>query len=317
MSASPTTRNRFKKPEVGAELNTWGDAINDGVISLSDDSLDGWVTISSGGATTLSSNNYTADQSRMRLINYTAATAGVLTIPAVQKWYLVRAVAANVEITNGGTSVTVLAGDTAIVATDGSAVYKIQSNDFNSRNIVNVLDPISNQHAATKKYVDDTAFASQSGSFPGQTGNAGKVLGTDGTNPEWVARLPTQSAGTNRKFLQSTGVDQAEAWEYAIEPATEVSSNVTAVNGKRYKCNTTAGSFTVTAPASPAVGDRFIVFDGGNTVAGGGFSTNKLTVARNGSTFNGSSDDLELTAKGLSVSFECIAANQWWVSNGN
>ena len=177
MPASPTTRNRFKKPEVGAELNTWGEALNTSVIDLVDSAIDGWVTISSGGATTLTSTNYVADQSRMRLINYTAATAGVLTIPSVQKWYLVRAPSANVEITNGGTSVTVLAGDTAIVATDGSTVYKVQTNDFNSRKLTNVQDPTSDQHAATKKYVDDEILASVLyGTLPGLTGDALKFL---------------------------------------------------------------------------------------------------------------------------------------------
>ena len=206
MPASPTTRNRFKKPEVGAELNTWGDALNTSVIDLVDSAIDGWVTISSGGATTLTSTNYAADQSRMRLINYTAATAGVLTIPAVQKWYLVRAPSANVEITAGGTSVTVLAGDTSIVATDGSAVYKIQTNDFNSRNIANVLDPTLAQHAATKKYVDDTAFAGMSGTFPGQTGNAGKFLGTDGTTPAWSSPFPSQT-GNAGEVLSTDGTN--------------------------------------------------------------------------------------------------------------
>lgn len=316
MPASPTTRNRFKKPEVGAELNTWGDALNTGVIDLVDAAIDGVVTISAGGATTLTTVNYTTDQARQRILNYTAATAGVITIPAVQKWYIVRSATAEVEITAGGTSATVGAGESAAVMCDGSAVYKIVSTDFNDARLTSVGQPTTNNDAATKLYVDSVAFATEAGSFPGQTGNAGKVLGTNATNALWVARLPDQ-AGKAGQYLKSTGTDQAEVWDTPIEPQTAISSNTTAVSGNRYKCNTTAGSFTLTAPASPAVGDRFIAFDGGNTASAGGFSTNKLTVARNGSTFNGSSDDIEMTTKGLSLAFECVAANQWWVSNGN
>lgn len=316
MPASPTTRNRLKKPEVGAELNTWGDALNTSVIALVDDLADGWVTISSGGATTLSSTNYIADQARMRLINYTATTAGVLTIPSVQKWYLVRAPSANVEITNGGTSVTVLAGDTAIVATDGSTVYKFQTNDFNSRNITNVLDPTSNQHAATKKYVDDTAFATQSGSYPAQTGNAGKVLGTDGTNPGWVARLPTQSAGTTGKYLKSLGADTTETWEYPDRPASKKTANYTAVAGDNLPCGTSAGAFTVTLPASPQVGDPPIrVWDADASPTFGGFATYALTVARNGNTIRGLSENCIVTTKGAAITFEWLGTT-WDVKLG-
>lgn len=283
MPASPTTRNRFKKPEVGAELNTWGEALNTSVIDLVDSAIDGWVTISAGGATTLTSNNYLADQSRMRLINYTAATAGVLTIPSVQKWYLVRSVSANVQITNGGASVTVLAGDTSIVATDGSTVYKVQSNDFNSRNIVNVLDPTSDQHAATKFYVDSVAFAASSGSFPGQTGNAGRVLFTNGTNPYWAPTVPVPERKT---------------------------SSFTAVNGVRYECDTSGGSFTATLPASPTEGMYVQIYDGGTSGSSSGWATNKMTFARNGSTINGDTQDVECTTGGASLAFEYV--NSTW-----
>ena len=303
MPASPTTRNRFKKPEVGAELNTWGEALNTSVIDLVDAAIDGWVTISTGGATTLTSNNYLADQSRMRLINYTAATAGVVTIPSVQKWYLVRSVSANVQITNGGTSVTVLAGDTSIVATDGSTVYKVQSNDFNNRNIVNLLDPTSDQHAATKLYVDSVAFAASSGSFPGQTGNAGRVLGTNATNPLWVNRLPDQASKSGR-FLKSTGTDQAEAWDWPIPPLIRKTGAYTAVARERIEANTTGGAFTITLPATPTEGDWVYICDAGASPSANGFGANALTVARNGSTIGGLSEDLTVTAKGAAFTLE-------------
>jgi hypothetical protein len=309
MPASPTTRNRFKKPEVGAELNTWGDALNTSVIALVDDAIDGWTTINTGGATTLSSTNYVADQSRMRLINYTAVTAGVITIPAVQKWYLVRAPSAAVEITNGGTSVTVRAGDTSLVATDGSVVYKIQTNDFNSRNLTNVLDPTSDQHAATKKYVDDAILAAAlNGTLPGLIGNALKVLRVkaDETGPEWSTKLPAQSSGTAGYYLKSTGTEDAEAWDQPIRTASRKTANYTAVAGDRLECDTTGGAFTVTLPATPAAGDRVIIWDGGNSSTTAGFAGNTLTVARNGSTIAGEASDMTITTKGLAITFEYV-----------
>lgn len=59
------------------------------------------------------------------------------------------------------------------------------------------------------------AIAVQAGgvSLPSQTGNSGKVLGTDGTNTSWVTQsggsLPTQT-GQNGKFLTTDG--SAASW---------------------------------------------------------------------------------------------------------
>lgn len=46
----------------------------------------------------------------------------------------------------------------------------------------NLTAPVANTDAATKLYVDNTAFSS---ALPGQAGNAGKFITTDGTNASW------------------------------------------------------------------------------------------------------------------------------------
>lgn len=61
----------------------------------------------------------------------------------------------------------------------------------------------------------------------------------------------------------------------------------TAVAGDRLLCNTAGGAFTVTLPATPATGTEVEIADGG-----GAFATNQLTVARNGSTIMGLSENL-------------------------
>ena len=58
-------------------------------------------------------------------------------------------------------------------------------------------------------------------------------------------------------------------------------SNYTAVSGDKIIGDTTAGTFTVTLPASPTTGNSIIVADGGN------WSMTNLTIARNGSTIEG------------------------------
>lgn len=65
-------------------------------------------------------------------------------------------------------------------------------------------------------------------------------------------------------------------------------SNYTAVNGDRLLCDTSAGTFIVTLPATPVNGSTVTIYDKAN------FTTNPLTVARNGSTIEGIADDFSL-----------------------
>ena len=70
-------------------------------------------------------------------------------------------------------------------------------------------------------------------------------------------------------------------WVYA-------NSNTTALVGSQIIANTLGGSFTVTLPANPTLGDTVSIIDGGN------WKTNNLFVGRNGSTIEGYSEDLAL-----------------------
>ncbi len=54
---------------------------------------------------------------------------------------------------------------------------------------------------ATTAFVFNAALTS---TLPGQTGNAGKFLQTDGTNASWQLTLPAQ-AGNSGKFLTTNG----------------------------------------------------------------------------------------------------------------
>ena len=73
-------------------------------------------------------------------------------------------------------------------------------------------------------------------------------------------------------------------------------ANYTAVNKDGVLADTSGGAFTVTLPASPATGTEVIVAD-----AGGSWSTNNLTVARNGSTIEGVAEDLVCNLNNVSV----------------
>lgn len=78
---------------------------------------------------------------------------------------------------------------------------------------------------------------------------------------------------------------------------TRKTSNYTAVNGDAIIADTTAGSFTITLPASPSLGASVIIADGND------WSQNNLTVNRNGSLIEDLAQDLVLDLRGVKVEF--------------
>ena len=74
-------------------------------------------------------------------------------------------------------------------------------------------------------------------------------------------------------------------------------ANYTALNLDAIIADTSGGAFTITLPATPAAGDTVIISDGDN------FSTNNLTVARNGSTIEGIADDFVLDIQHVKIDF--------------
>ena len=71
---------------------------------------------------------------------------------------------------------------------------------------------------------------------------------------------------------------------------TNADNGYTASDGDRLFCDTSGGAFSVSLPANPGTGDQVRFMD-----KGGNFSTNALTVARNGNNILSTADDLEST----------------------
>lgn len=125
MPSTATTRNRLEKQATGENTNTWGSKLNATAFDLIDTALDGRTNFTLSGSKTLSSANFAADEARGRFLDITSGTGGTVTIPAVEKWYIVRnATSGNVVLTTGGaTTATVPTGQIQVVVTDGSKVY--------------------------------------------------------------------------------------------------------------------------------------------------------------------------------------------------
>lgn len=104
--------------------------------------------------------------------------------------------------------------------------------------------------------------------------------------------------GTSGQVLTSSGnapptwTDPADGITYVVKTA-----NYTASANEGVIADTSGGAFTVTLPASPSTGDQVVIADGAD------WSTNNLTVGRNGSTIDGTAEDLVCDLEGVSIQF--------------
>ena len=92
---------------------------------------------------------------------------------------------------------------------------------------------------------------------------------------------------------------------------TAKTASFTAVSGNGYFVNTTSGAITVTLPASPSAGDIVAISDYAGTSA-----TNNITIARNGSNFEGGTANGEIITNRQAVTLVYIDGTQGWVPVG-
>lgn len=81
----------------------------------------------------------------------------------------------------------------------------------------------------------------------------------------------------------------------ALAPWILKTSNYTAIDGDRIIGDTSAGPITITLPNMPITGEEVTVMDGSD------WSINPITIARNGSTIEGISDDMVSNNKGIII----------------
>ncbi len=221
MPSTPTSSNRFEKQGTGENANTWGTRLNDNTIELIDDAIDGMAAYALSGAKTLVSTNYAADEARMAIQHVTSGTGGTVTIPGVHKWYLVNNTSSGtVTFTTGaGTTGVVAAGDQRIVVCDGTNVYNLRALDYGAELPVSTGTPTLSTQMATKGYVDGISFSS---SLPGQAGQAGKFITTDGTTASW--------ATITKSTVGLANVDNTTDLLKPVSTATQTALNLKANN---------------------------------------------------------------------------------------
>ena len=283
MPSTASTRLRLEKMATGEKTNTWGTTQNASQFDLLDEAVAGVETIALTGNHTLTSTNYASDEARNMGLRFTGSlgSGATITIPTVEKLYFViNDSGQTLTFSAGGTTGEVENGRRKWVACNATDVYV--GEDGADKEYVDQQDalrlaltggtltgalstnsnitmtggaftlfaaPTVDLHASTKKYVDDTAFASLSGVLPGQGGNSGKYLGTNGTNASWNA-FPTTLAGY--------GITDP------LLPYTKLSGNITATINNQYAADSTTAARTVTLPAHVENGVVILSDEDGN-----------------------------------------------------
>ena len=92
---------------------------------------------------------------------------------------------------------------------------------------------------------------------------------------------------------------------------TAKTASFTAVSGEGYFVNTTSGAITVTLPASPSAGDIVAISDYAGTSA-----TNNITIARNGSNFEGGTSNGQIVTNRQAVTLVYVDGTQGWLPVG-
>lgn len=115
---------------------------------------------------------------------------------------------------------------------------------------------------------------------------------------------PILVSGTNIKTVNGTSLLGSGNLAIGGSAWIRKTANYTAVAGDKIVADTTAGSFTVTLPASPTVGQSVIFADGGS------WKTNNLIVARNASTIEGVAENLTIDVS--SIQLELVYDGTTW-----
>jgi hypothetical protein len=222
MASSYTTRARFTLQATGENNNTWGVILNSGVFQLVDDSIAGTIAFALSGTHALTTANGATDEARFAVVNITGGTGGSVTIPAVSKLYTVRnASSGQVQVgVNAGPMAMFQPGEVGHCYCDGATTYRVRATDFGGATLTGLGVPINPTDACTRGYADNLAFNAIG--LPGQPGNAGNYLKTDGTNAAW-----TQVSGAD---LAPASVNTAQLANGAVTNAKIGASQITTTN---------------------------------------------------------------------------------------
>lgn len=165
MADTATSRLRLLQIEQYTKDGTWGPEFNVGALDRVDEAF-ATSQIAVGANVTLTVNNFIADQARSLVLMLSGAGGFIVTVPAMDKPYLVvNDCAADVTITPlAGAGAEVRAGTAAWWYSDGTDGFVVDTTldkinapvaavDLNGQRATNAADPVSAQDLATRSFV--------------------------------------------------------------------------------------------------------------------------------------------------------------------
>jgi hypothetical protein len=313
MVSTATSRLRLNKQGTGDSVNTWGTVLNTQGLDLTDEAIAGVETIALTGNHTLTSTNYVSDEARNMGLRFTGSlSAGAtITIPAVEKLYFViNDAGQTLTFTAGGTTGAIETGRRKWLACDATNVYvgedgaDLEYVDATflalaggtlTGQVTAVGDPTADGHLARKKYVDDSLMdLTAKAELPGQSGNSGKFLTTNGSVASWatVDLAPYLTTSTAASTYQA---------KLTRRNVTSASSPVTAAYGDDISCDSSGGPILINLPAAVAGQPEIIIR------AGASAATNNVTVEPDGAETILGESNLQIDINYFSASFAAKA----------
>lgn len=248
MVDQPTSRNRFRKQEVGTNNNTWGTKLNE-VIDCIDQVVDGVESVDLGGSSsyTLTITDYTtADQAKNRVLvcSNVNGSGSNLIVPSVEHVYGVSNTgSATITVnTSAGTGVEIPASRFSWVYCDGTNVVSAATTTLPAS-----FAPSLANDPTTVDWVEE---AIANASLPA---TAGTVL-VDGADTT-AGYLGTKVTGSGAASVTTTGTPGngsvvVSVGALAMTAGATQTGDFVAAAGIIYPVNCTAASRTATLPAA-------------------------------------------------------------------
>lgn len=204
-------------------------------------------------------------------------------------------------------------GELALNTYDGRIFFK---KDPGTESIVTVVTAADTQTLTNKTLT--SPIISGSITANGSVGTAGQFLTSNGAGTFWsssvasvnISDTPPGSPSAGSLWFDSTDGSlniyyddgSSSQWVSAITNQTDAAyvvktADYTAKNRDHIMADTSGSSFTITLPASPAIGHNVVLYDNAS------WGVNNLTIARNGSTIEGLVDDFLLDVSSVKVEF--------------